>query len=148
MRLDAAIAEAVDEDQLSSWQGDELSGYDTPSSTVDPSFDLRVKKVGRTTGATVGVCEAFVPTPWILPYKSGKFSATVWFSDTWTVRSDSPDPFALPGDSGSLVVTEDGLSTVGLLFAVNNKGEYGIIIPINSVLQEFGGAVLVSKHGV
>ena len=148
MKLDAAVANVVDESRLSSWQGDELSGFDTPASTVDPSFDLRVKKVGRTTGATTGVCKAFVPTPWILPYKSGKFSATVWFSDTWTVRSDDSDPFALPGDSGSLVVTEDGSSAVGLLFAVNNKGQYGIIMPIKSVLQEFENAVLVSNHGV
>ena len=89
-----------------------------------------------------------MPTPWILPYKTGKFSAMVWFSDTWTVRSDDTDPFALGGDSGSLVVKEDGSAAVGLLFAVNNKGQYGIMMPIQSVLQAFGNPVLVSDHGV
>ncbi len=86
--------------------------------------------------------------PWILPYKTGKFSATVWFTDTWTVRADGADPFALPGDSGSLVVSEDGTSVVGLLFAVNNRGQYGIIMPIDQVLAAFGGATLVSGHGI
>jgi len=138
MRLDAAIADVVNEDLLSSWQGDDLRGFDTPTSAVAPTANMRVKKAGRTTGVTVGVCEAFVPTPWILPYKTGKFSATVWFSDTWTIRSDDADPFALPGDSGSLVVNEDASAAVGLLFAVNNKGQYGIIMPIESVLQACG----------
>ena len=87
-------------------------------------------------------------TPWILPYKSGKFSATVWFTDTWTVRSDDAEPFALPGDSGSLVVSEDGTTAVGLLFAVNNKGQYGIVIPLEQLLVELNNATLVSGHGI
>ncbi len=148
MRLDAAIADVVNEDLLSSWQGDEAGGFDTPTVAAAPTANLRVKKAGRTTGVTLGVCQAFVPTPWILPYKASKFSATVWFSDTWTVRSDDADPFALPGDSGSLVVKEDGSAAVGLLFAVNNKGQYGIVVPIQSVLQAFGNPVLVSSHGI
>ena len=82
------------------------------------------------------------------PYRSGKFSATVWFVDTWTVISDGSDPFALPGDSGSLVIKEDGSAAVGLLFAVNNKGQYGIIMPIDQVLSAFGSATLISGHGV
>jgi hypothetical protein len=148
MRLDAATANVVNEDLLSSWQGDDADGFDTPRATAAPTANLRVKKAGRTTGVTIGVCEAFVPTPWILPYKTGRFSAMVWFSETWTVRSDDADPFALAGDSGSLVVKEDGSAAVGLLFAVNNKGQYGIMMPIQSVLKAFGNPVLVSGHGI
>lgn len=148
MRLDAAVAEVIDTTLVSSWQGNETEGFDTPATAVAPTSGLRVKKVGRTTGLTTGTVEAFVPTPWILPYKSGKFSATVWFIDTWTVRADGADPFALPGDSGSLVVSEDRASVVGLLFAVNNRGQYGIIMPIDQVLAAFGGATLVSGHGI
>ena len=148
MRLDVAVAEVPDQNIVSSWQGNGTRGFDTPATTSSPVSDMKVKKFGRTTGLTSGIVEAFVPTPWILPYRSGKFSATVWFVDTWTVISDGSDPFALPGDSGSLVIKEDGSAAVGLLFAVNNKGQYGIIMPIDQVLSAFGSATLISGHGV
>ena len=45
------------------------------------------------------------------------------------------DPFALPGDSGSLIVSEDANSAIGLLFALNNKGEYGIFVLIEDLLR-------------
>lgn len=148
MTLDAAVAAIADENIVTSWQGDETTGYDTPAGIAELKSGLRVKKTGRTSALTVGVVEAFVPTPWILPYKSTKFSAMVWFKDTWTVRSAEADPFALPGDSGSLVVTEDGNGAVGLLFAANNKGDYGIIVPIQDVLNACGNLQLVSRHGI
>ncbi|MDB6021369.1 MAG: hypothetical protein JWQ04_1226 [Pedosphaera sp.] len=148
MQLDASVGAVTNQTIISSWQGDAINGYDTPAATVAPASGLKVKKFGRTTGLTTGTIEALVPTPWILPYKSGKFSSTVWFENTWTVRSEGVDPFALPGDSGSLVVTEDGGSAIGLLFAVNNKGQYGIIMPILQVLEAFGNVTLVSGHGI
>jgi len=46
------------------------------------------------------------------------------------------------------VVTENGKSSVGLLFAATSRGEYGFIVPISQVLTRFGGITLVSKHGV
>jgi hypothetical protein len=109
---------------------------------------LRVKKWGRTTGYTSGVIEARVPTPWVLPYKSSRFSADVWYQDTWTVRSDDEDPFALPGDSGSLIVTEDGDASVGMLFAVNTRGAYAIFFPIGEILDAFGKLTLAGQHGL
>jgi hypothetical protein len=147
MRLDAAVAEVTNVNLVSSWQGDD-DGYDTPANTISPVSGLAVKKTGRTTGLTYGIVEAFVPTPWILPYATDNFKATVWFTETWTVRAPGSDPFALPGDSGSLVVSEDGDAAVGLLFAVNNRGQYGIMMPIDQVLAAFGVANLVSGHGV
>ena len=148
MRLDAAVAEVIDPSLVSSWQGSETDGFDTPATSAQPMSGMRVKKVGRTTGLTTGTIEALVPTPWILPYKTGKFSAQVWFTDTWTILGDHSEPFALPGDSGSLVISEDESSVIGLLFAVNNGGQYGIIMPIEQVLAAFGDATLVSGHGV
>lgn len=145
--LDAAAAIVTVPEAITSWQGDE-NGFDTPSLSVAPASEMRVKKVGRTTGLTLGVIEAEVNTPWVMPYKSKKFTGHVWFTDTWTARSEDGDPFALPGDSGSLVVTEDGQAAVGLLFATNNSGEYGIFAPINSVLAALGGLQLVSGHGL
>ena len=147
-RLDAAIASVPDPQSVSSWQGDADHGFDTPAGNAAPRAGLKVKKFGRTTGLTHGTIEALVPTPWILPYHSRKFDAVVWFMDTWTVRSSDSDPFALPGGSGSLIVSEDASSAIGLLFAVNNKGEYGIFAPIEDVLIAFGNAKLVSDHGI
>lgn len=147
MRVDAAIAAVSDPDQLSSWQGDDADGYDTPSQVVQPVSGMKVKKFGRTTGFTLGTVEALVVTPWVLPYKGKRFSAEVWFQDTWTVRSDDADPFALGGDSGSLIVTEDGTAAVGLLFAANRTGDRAIMAPIQAVLAAFGNLRLVTGHG-
>jgi hypothetical protein len=83
-----------------------------------------------------------------LPYKSDHFTAKAWFQNTWTVRAADDDLFALGGDSGSLVVTEDGKSAVGLLFAANTRGDYGIILPIKDVLTGLGNPRLVSGHGI
>jgi hypothetical protein len=148
MRLDAALGKVTNPDIVSSWQGDDANGYDTPKATTSPQSGLAVKKFGRTTGLTTGTIEALVPTPWILPYKSDEFTANVWFTDTWTIRSDGNEPFALPGDSGSLVVSGDGQMAIGLLFAVNNRGQYGIIMPIEDVMAAFEIVNLVSGHGV
>jgi hypothetical protein len=147
MRLDAAVAEVIDTTLVTSWQGDDVTGYDTPAQTVTPVTGMRVKKFGRTTGMTTGVLEAKILTSMILPYKTPKFSATVWFTDTWTILGDNGDAFALGGDSGSLIVTEDGSAAVGLLFAVNAKGVYGHIMPIDAVLAAFGNATIVSGYG-
>jgi hypothetical protein len=145
--LDAAVGKVEDVSRISSWQGDDTDGYDTPKDVVAPTSGLRVKKFGRTTGLTKGTIEAFVPTPWVLPYKSRRFTSEVWFTDTWTVRGDAGEPFAMPGDSGSLIVTEDGSQAVGLVFAVNNRSQYAIFCPIADVLAQFGGLSLLSGHG-
>ena len=145
-RCDAAIASITDESTVSSWQGDDIAGYDTPTTTVPPFSGLRVKKTGRTTGITFGTVEAVIPTPMPLPYKNTNFAGAVWFTDVWTVRADNYEQFALPGDSGSLVVTESGDFAVGLLFAASAKGDYGWVAPIDVVLNELN-LTLVGSHG-
>ena len=144
---DAAVAKIPEEGSVSSWQGGHEDGYDTPTQTISPYSGLRVKKVGRTTGLTFGTIQAFIGTPWALPYKNPNFSAVVWFTHTWTVRADDDEPFALPGDSGSLIVTEEGDSAVGLLFAASNKGTHAVIAPIDTVLNELN-LTLLGNHGV
>jgi hypothetical protein len=148
MRLDVAIAEVTDPGLVSSWQGNDMEGFDTPSNTESPAAGIKVKKVGRTTGLTTGTIEALLPTPWILPYKTGKFSAQVWFTDAWTILGDNGEPFALPGDSGSLIVREDDSAAIGLLFAASQNGHYGIMMPIEDALKAFGDSRLVSSHGI
>ncbi len=145
---DIALAEVVDPARVSSWQGDDVDGFDTPASATPPYTGLAVKKFGRTTGFTKGTVESYLNTPFAIPYKSRHFNATVWFRDMWTVRGEPGTPFALQGDSGSLVVAGDADSAVGLVFAVGGYGDYAIIIPMTHVLQQFGGLMLVTGHGV
>jgi hypothetical protein len=145
---DLALARATDPDAVSSWQGDDTDGYDTPTVAASPLSRMQVKKFGRTTGLSRGVVQARITAPMAVGYTSKRFKGTVWFKDVWTVRSRTGDPFALPGDSGSLVVTEDGSRAVGVLFAANSTGEYGWIIPMPCVMSAFGGLTLIGNHGV
>ncbi|BBK41292.1 hypothetical protein STVA_13120 [Allostella vacuolata] len=145
---DLALARATDEAGLSSWQGGADDGFDTPAATASPMSAVRVKKFGRTTGLTFGVVEAKVGTPMPVAYTARHFRGTVWFKDVWTVRGIDGATFALPGDSGSLVVTEDAQTAIGLIFAGNRNGEYAWIVPMPCVIGAFGGLRLVAGHGV
>ena len=144
---DVALARVTDADIVSSWQGDTDNGFDTPGSTVEPLSLMRVKKVGRTTGLTRGMIEAKVTTPTAITYTSKHFKGVVWFSGVWSIQAIG-DHFALPGDSGSLVVTEDGKHAVGMVFAANSSGSYGWMIPMSCVLRAFSGLHLVHGHGL
>ena len=145
---DIALARATNPAVISSWQGSALQGYDTPTSITSPLSFMKVKKFGRTTGLTFGTVEAKVTTPTPITYNSKHFKGVVWFRDIWTIRADGKEPFALGGDSGSLVVTEDGSEAVGLVFAANTTGEYAWIVPMSAVVDAFGGLSLVGDHGV
>jgi hypothetical protein len=91
----------------------------------------------------------------VLPYKSKEFSATVYFKDVFTIRENSGGHFALPGDSGSLVVTEDERA-IGLIFATTGSasGRYAVIAPLAQCLDELEqasglhGLEVVSRHNV
>jgi hypothetical protein len=148
-RVDAALGIITNQASVTSWQGDEHEGFDTPANIVDPFSGMSVKKIGRTTGLTTGIVYTYDDTPWPLLYKAEHFKATAWFTETWTIRAPNDgELFALPGDSGSLVVTEDGAAAVGLLFASNMRGDRGAIIPIGNILAALGNPQLVSGHGV
>jgi len=146
--IDLALARASNPNAVSSWQGDQENGYDTPTSVSEPYSRLRVKKVGRTTGLTFGEVEARISTPTPINYNARNFKGTVWFRDIWTARAVDGEYFVLPGDSGSLVVSEDGGTAVGIVFAGNPSGDYGFIIPMPAAAATFGGLSLVGSHGV
>jgi hypothetical protein len=143
--LDAAVA-IIEPNNVTSWQGAE-DGYDTPNQCTSSHAGMLVKKIGRTTGLQHGTIESEIPGQWCLEYKSKKFTATVWFQEIWTVKANDMGCFALSGDSGSLVVTEDEEYAVGLLFAANPKGDYGFIFPIEKILQQFN-MTLVNQYGL
>jgi hypothetical protein len=144
---DVAIAVVHEEGVISSWQGDPESGFDTPTDIVVPRTKMTVKKFGRTTGLTHGMIHSEIPAPMAVPYAMRSFTATVWFQDVWTILPDHGD-FALPGDSGSLVVTADGNSAVGVIFAVDRQGRSAFMAPMDYVRTLFGGLELVGNHGV
>lgn len=145
---DVALAEVFDPQLVSSWQGTVLDGYDTPTDIKAPEVGMRVKRFGRTTGHAAGTVQAFIQGPRPIPYKSSRFAGIVWYRNHWTVLADPGTHFALPGDSGSLVVNEDASAAVGLLFAASPKGNYGMMFPMDHIVTLFGGLTLVSDHGV
>jgi hypothetical protein len=143
---DLALGLVIDPDLVSSWQGDSTDGFDTPTEIADAKPGMRVKKFGRTTGLTHGVVDALVPEPYPVHCQSKKFKGEVWFRNIVYVDGKG-EPFALPGDSGSLVVTEDGTKAVGLLFSSNGNGEFGQLIPMRHAASKLGVS-LISGHGI
>jgi hypothetical protein len=142
---DVALGEILDPGRVSSWQGNEANGHDTPSAIVDPKPGLRVKKFGRTTGLTHGVVDSLVADPYPVHCQAKKFKGDVWFKNIAYVDGEG-ETFAQPGDSGSLVVTEDGSAAVGLLFSSNGSGEFGQMIPMRHIARKLGVS-LASGHG-
>lgn len=141
--LDVALFSITDDNQVSSMQGSSI--FDTPGTATDPAGGMLVKKVGRTTGLTQGEVVGLWVTPLPIPYKSNRFSSVVHFTGIWSVKGLGGESFSLPGDSGSLVVTEDGQNVVGLIFA--GAGQVSFIIPIASVLDRLN-LRLITGHNV
>lgn len=135
--VDAAIAEVDSADLASDTPPD---GYGTPNSATIAESDLEigqaVQKYGRTTSLTKGTVVGLNAT-----INVGYSSGTAVFVEQVIVRSNR-GAFIKPGDSGSLLVTDDSSnSPVGLLFAGDNSGKYGIANPIDAVLSELGVAI-------
>jgi hypothetical protein len=140
--LDAAIFEISDPSLVSSAHG---GGYDTPSQIGALAGGQLVKKTGRTTGATHGrvVGEFIHAVP--INYQSRHFTSRVYFSNVFGIVSKDDSPFSAPGDSGSVVVSEDEDRALGLLFGGSDK--LALVAPLGSVLEAFD-VTLVSQHNV
>ncbi len=142
---DAALFRLNPKAQLSSHQG---SFYPTPTRVLDPEEDMKVEKVGRTTTHTTGVIEAEIAGPfpvnykttaWHSPHESTSFQGQVFFEPVFLIRGDG-GPFSLPGDSGSLVVTQESDSkraAIGLIFA-GREPDAAYTLPIRPILNGFG----------
>jgi len=147
--IDAALALSNTADLGNATPADD--GYGTPSSTIygdanaDGVFDdvsallgLAVQKYGRTTGRTFGQVTGINATVticyevlWIFCMKSARFVNQLIVE---------PGSFSGGGDSGSLIVTNDGnRNPVGLLFA--GSSTQTIANRIDLVLNEFGVTV-------
>jgi hypothetical protein len=102
--------------------------YGIPSiTTAAATVDLAVKKHGRTTGLTLGKVFAINATVDV-SYDSG----VARFVNQIVI---TPGTFSAGGDSGSLIVTQDGNHPVGLLFAGSTS--YTIANPIDPVITRF-----------
>lgn len=107
--------------------------YGFPGTTVvAPSVNLKVMKVGRTSSRTTGTISAINVT-----IRVGYSGGTA----TFVGQFQTTKGFSKSGDSGSLIVTNDGANNpVGLLFAGTNTG-VTIGNPIGPVLQKFGVSI-------
>ncbi|MGO4668765.1 hypothetical protein [Bosea sp. 2RAB26] len=141
---DAAIFEILEQDLVSSQQGDSsIATYDTPSRLAFPNRGTRVKKVGRTTGLTHGTVVGSLSAPLMVPYSADRFKAQVYVTGAVAIEGDNGETFSEPGDSGSLVVSEDGSVAIGLIVAGMNR--LSIVLPLEETLNEFG-VTLVSAY--
>ncbi len=111
-------------------------GYGTPSSTTtEAAVGMAVQKYGRTSKMTKGTVTDINATTMV-----GYTGGNALFVGQIIVQSKGA--FLRAGDSGSLLVTNDGKKQpVGLLFAGNTSGNYAIANHIDAVLKAFGVTV-------
>jgi hypothetical protein len=137
-QMDAAIAELFD--------GAGVTGstpsyaYGAPgTSPVNASVGMNVQKFGRTTRHTTGQVAETNVTVSVCYVPRGPFNcaSAARFVGQFTI---TPGSFSGGGDSGSLIVTNNGSKNpVGLLFAGSNTRT--IANPIGPVLSRFGVAI-------
>jgi len=128
--IDAAIAAVIKDNGIPRvGTATPEGGYGTPSSTtVEATLGMAVQKYGRTTGLTAGAITGINATVRVR-YSSGsaRFVGQIIIE---------PGGFSEPGDSGSLIVTDDdGKNPVGLLFA--GSSSMTVANRIDLVLERF-----------
>jgi len=108
--------------------------YGSPgTAVVDAAVGLSIQKVGRTSGLTTGSV-AFINVTVTVGYGGGRFAKFV--NQVVTTSGISR-----PGDSGSLIVTNDASANpVALLFAGTSDGTT-IANPIGDVLTRFSATI-------
>ena len=124
--VDAAIAK-VKRDKVDE-TGTILDIGMVSTTPIDPQVEMGVKKAGRTTDLTFGTISAIGVTGNV-SYSSG----TARFINQFII---TPGGFSAPGDSGALIVTDEGTcpNPVGLLFAGSDT--MTIANPIKTVYQK------------
>lgn len=128
--MDAAIAQVKNSGDVTAQT---FCGWTPSSTTVGAQVGLSVKKCGRTTVATSGTVDAVNVTLDQVCYDA---SCLLWGRFTNQV-SIGPDAFSAGGDSGSLIVTNDGAANpVALLFAGGEGHTFAH--PIAPVLSALG----------
>lgn len=140
--IDAAIAEVIPGKVRADGYIEGIGLVNTQPAEV--KLGLKVIKSGRTTGVTYGRIVGIDANVLVTYEKSCGSNETyqALFSNQIIIEPDTEKnpSFSLSGDSGSLVVTEDELLPVGLLFAGNDKHTYAN--PISHVINTFGVSIV------
>ena len=132
--IDAAIALSSESElNYATPSGD---GYGTPSSTiVSATVKQKVQKYGRTTVWTKGEVSEINVTVNVCYESAGPFRCKTYATFVNQIGI-TPGTFSAGGDSGSLIVTDDGNNyPVGLLFAGSDART--LANPIQPVLERF-----------
>ena len=145
---DVSIFRLTDPDRVTSMQG---TAFDTPHAVVSPVPSMRVQKVGRTTGLTSGTIVAQSASPVPVQYQVSEYGVrkNVFFETVYIVQGDNGLPFSRPGDSGSLVVADDGQGNahaVGLVFAGNEQRGLSFILPLPEIMQKLSVEIVSGHH--
>lgn len=107
----------------------------TISGVADAKEDQFVRKHGRTTGYTEGQIDDLSFDVTIQMDHNDPTKWALFTNQIRIARTPGYPAFALPGDSGSLVVDRDSQSAIGLFFACPSDGSYGIANRLSDVLQ-------------
>jgi hypothetical protein len=100
---------------------------------ADPAFALSVRKEGRQTKVTEGILNLKNVSHTVL-FANGQRAR---FDNQLGINGTGESDFAEQGDSGALVVDEQG-SAVGLLYAVASGIDLAFASPIGAVLGGLG----------
>lgn len=102
----------------------------------------RVRKHGRTTGYTEGRITDIAYDTLIGADPRDPNVVALFLGQIRIDRAEEYPQFALPGDSGALIVNAERLKAVGLFFACPPSGEYGVANPISEVLDRLEVALV------
>jgi hypothetical protein len=134
-KVDCAIAKPISaksKDIVST-----IKGIGVPKGTIKAKRGMKIVKVGRTTGKTIGEVKD-VNFRFVLTYDDGV--GDVGFTDQVLCSR-----YTKPGDSGSLVIDQASGKAVGLHFAGANGGS--VFNPIDEVLKTLGVKLVTKAIG-
>lgn len=145
--LDAAVFLISDPEAVSSYQRD---SFDTPPRVGRLRAGMKVMKAGRTTGLTAGDVENQLvdPYPVMIEIDFVQGKKLVYFEDLFVIGNDTT-PFALSGDSGSLIVSadrDDDKVALGMVVATDQEGKT-LALSLDRIISFFGMEI-VSGHNI
>ena len=145
-RFDAALANVTNGQmiQLGSMFGMIRAGQPNPNNApvydpgrvVSPEPDMRVVKMGRTTGFTRGRITATNVQGVEVNYGTPQFPRIAVFRGVTVIVGDGGNPFSLPGDSGSVILEEASGHPVALLYA--GDGVKSMACDLGVLCQQLG----------
>jgi hypothetical protein len=103
-----------------------------PKGIGKPRRNMLVYKYGARTGYTEGIIEN-TGSPFIVNY--GHHLGELNFKDCIVIRGIN-GPFALPGDSGSLVIAKKSNKVVGMIFSGEGRGERCLANPFSYIAKK------------